>query len=875
MKRLTLYSIFVGCLLAVSGFLFSCSDLGWFAETECAVPDGERVVLEFMPSEVKRNLVRATDLKGTSFESEVEKLDLFVFDRNGNKVYDEQFLFEDNYPNQGQLVLNKSLTEFGQDQSYTLHLVANASSSFDRATIQTLDELLIATERNEQIHLTAIEGETRKRLVMYGASEPVVLNPSAGLTDNVHVQIPLVREAAKIILELVEGKKNGSEDFFQFDQGTTFRLGNLQATTRYIYSASELPGDELISTAFTSSCIDQSKVGQRDGDTIRIVTYAYPNNWNNEVAGRMTHIVVNIPYVGGSGNNNYYSIPITDAVELKANHVYTVQATIDAAGSSTDNIPKEIKGIYNVLQWVDHTVNIGGGDMPHYLTFDKDYLLMRGIRLDSVSFASSHEMEVVLDSAYFYNKYGELVSCKDNSDNTLLHIWRNSNNKSLEDSVRSITDIVTWKDYHGGFVRIECPMPLNNLPHRVRFIVRHKDCGVENCPLQSVIVFEQYPTEYISSYFGWHSYRDDFMGVTTFDNNGNPVNYTYPLSVTEKPTTPDWQKATTIKNLQTNAGKVVRLYVGPRVYYSGNDTVVDPNTVVRSYRAQRFNSDNNSGPGFFKSKVAKQPEDQDGSGTWWWARSWSTASSSSFNAPKISISQFGWRDGTFYLPTGESNNPRIYQINITSSKEPEYMIYPGYNQAEVPMDYDVTQPRLDENGYTVSTQENLRLVSPAFAVASRLGAVGATEDVTVEDETGKAVSQKVYKEKFHVVYLSTSEAERARSYEIAQEHCARYVEVYKQRDKNGKLIPGAPDIVLKDWRLPTPAELRILIYYEGKSDEKRDAMDYQLPANYFWTADPSGPVYNWNHSGDYNSTDVGLRCVHDMVELTGEIRSDY
>lgn len=885
MKRFALYVVLCTCMMTFAGLFSSCSD-ELDGIQPVLVPDGERIVLDFMPMGMpKGRALTDEEVQGIPFESEVEKLDIFVFDKDGKCAYHQQETYDKLFPNKGTIVLNRSLKTFIERMEYTLHLVANAGTTFDAKLISTLDELRIATERNEKIHLTTVEGETRKRFVMYGVSAPVMLNP-VGESTNREVTIELVREAAKIILELTEGEikdgaSAGTGKYFTFSGGTTFRLANLQATARYVYDAQDLPEVELIDTEMTSQCVNDVQEGANSPRTVTIVTYAYPNNWKTEVADNMTHLVVKLPYVGTDGNEiteNYYSIPITDKTELEANHIYKVSAVINAAGSGTDFTPKSIAGEYKVMEWVEHAINIDGDAEPHYLTFDKDYLLMRGIRVDSIGFASSHEMVVELKEAYFYNKYGER---KDVNDGNILHIWENYNKKDDKpaplDSMRAISDVVTWKDYHGDFVKIECPMPLNNLPHYVTFTVKHKDCGVENCNLQTTITLEQYPTEYISSYFGWHSYRDDFINVTTFNNDGNAnEDYDYPLDSRTI-------EATTIENLRTHPGKVVRLYKGPKVEYSnGRVSNVDPNVLQWSYRIQRATAGNNSGPGFFKSKVAKQPEEPDNG--IWWSNFWSNGTHSSFTEDKVSLSQFGWRDGSLNLPapTKQDFNPRIYQVSITSSKKPEYMIQETNGGKDVLMDYDVTQPRLTSEGYTDTDASNLRLVSPVFAVASRLGAVTSGEDITIEDRDGVAVPDNTPglpkgtdgkpTKLMRINYLDANDA--INSYDIAKEHCARYVEVYRQRDKNGNLILGTQDIVLDNWRLPTPAELRILIYYQGNPDANPDAMDYQLPANYFWTADPKEPIYNWNHTGNYSKTDVGLRCVHDMTKIMEQIQGN-
>ena len=52
------------------------------------------------------------------------------------------------------------------------------------------------------------------------------------------------------------------------------------------------------------------------------------------------------------------------------------------------------------------------------------------------------------------------------------------------------------------------------------------------------------------------------------------------------------------------------------------------------------------------------------------------------------------------------NNPRMYHVHVTATSS----------------EYIVGIPRLDDNGYTESSADNTRLVSPSFMIASQLGA---------------------------------------------------------------------------------------------------------------------------------------------------------
>ena len=124
------------------------------------------------------------------------------------------------------------------------------------------------------------------------------------------------------------------------------------------------------------------------------------------------------------------------------------------------------------------------------------------------------------------------------------------------------------------------------------------------------------------------------------------------------------------------------------------------------------------------------------------------------NKGKSKISYYYYnRNTSTKLSTDEiwsAGNARMYYVRITASSS----------------DYTVGRPKITENGITDPGADNAELVSPSFMIASQLGAVYEISSV-----------------------------------EMAASHCKQYVEVSKD---------GA---VYDDWRLPTKAELEIIIKF--------------------------------------------------------------
>ena len=176
------------------------------------------------------------------------------------------------------------------------------------------------------------------------------------------------------------------------------------------------------------------------------------------------------------------------------------------------------------------------------------------------------------------------------------------------------------------------------------------------------------------------------------------------------------------------------------------------------------------------------------------------------NRGKSNIYRYNWSrnsssvDGRYEsIYTGSSaGNARMYHVVISSTSS----------------EYTLGIPRLDAQGYTEGSAANNVIVSPSFMLASQLGALTNTV-----------------------------------SFEQARNHCLQYVETYK--DENGKAVH------LNDWRLPTRAELEIIIKYQYSSD----AMDEVIRRRGYWCADGE---YVYNEQG--LSGNGYIRCIRNAYD---------
>lgn len=167
-----------------------------------------------------------------------------------------------------------------------------------------------------------------------------------------------------------------------------------------------------------------------------------------------------------------------------------------------------------------------------------------------------------------------------------------------------------------------------------------------------------------------------------------------------------------------------------------------------------------------------------------------------------SWSQYGSTVNTNAGNLTSLDNARMYHVQITASSGK----------------YTIGIPKQDANGFTDDGEDNAELVSPSFMIASQLG---ATQPPT--------------------------------SVEQAERHCREYVEVHDPDND-----PDTDNAIHYDnWRLPTAAEIQIIIDFQYVENA---AMDEVLSGPSYWSA--TGQVNNPG-SGD-DGTQSAVRCIRDV-----------
>lgn len=164
-----------------------------------------------------------------------------------------------------------------------------------------------------------------------------------------------------------------------------------------------------------------------------------------------------------------------------------------------------------------------------------------------------------------------------------------------------------------------------------------------------------------------------------------------------------------------------------------------------------------------------------------------------------------YKNGNIYTFKNDNlrdyNNNRMYIIQVSSTKDSKY---------------NIAHPNINKSGYT-----NDEVVSPAFMIASQLGAV----------------------------YSSYFDQDKAK------EHCITYREVKKE---NGK------QVIYDGWRLPTKTEIQFIVDFQKESFKRNDNKEIK----------PIKPVlegakyYSLNNEPvktGYSSSGTFVRCVRDLT----------
>lgn len=757
------------------------------------------ITLDFKVPEV----MTRTEIADNEYESFMSHIDVIIYEYSAGiySPFHHERINVSGSPD-GKATISKTKRDFAENGEYRFYVIANstleASAYYDNnGNLLPHDVFRKLDQTDEYIHLSGIEfgvpGSIYPQMFLMdgiaymGVAEPatagniVINDPETG--DDVTIKVTLRRAAAKVQISISPSDDvKFTKELMALSNG--YMVRNMPVRTTLSAEGGYPLNDAGANPYWKSSSISQSPymemIPVTDGAgnivnyKIRLTLYCYSHTWQKEEAfGRGTSVVMMLPliYKGAEYVNNYYQISFSKKEGngdesyhlIKRNTYYDLRINLNAPGAEDFNEPEEIKDItYFTAPWEKIDLDISGENTVKYLKVNKEKIYMYNVADDNTSlyFSSSSPVtvELVPNSAYYYNKYNQKTTLR---------------NDQVDISASTESEAVS------GNIAVHSDVPTN-------YTIRYFQLKVTNEEgLTEIVDVEQYPLIYITNNLPWYSYRDDYYHRTTGGHRwtGNTTS-----------ATADGDQPTTYR------------YDGDHIVSIYTIDNVDVNTKTVRYTYSSATPDrNNGGTGWTVSKVRGNKVNNSENYT--------------INYYSFSYRSRKWSKNETRC---EDHNVRNYHVRMMASSG----------------EYTLGRPELDSYGYTSGDAENSKLVSPSFVIASRLGAVLSS-------------------------YSGLSGMSNDKKLIAFADHCKNYVEVDDVNDNKSD-----PVKIYDNWRLPTEAELKIIMDIQGTSGQNADAIDYLLNGAYYMSA--SGPVYNIKNSdgtkeldNPMDATDVAIRCVRD------------
>lgn len=802
MKNLKLY-IFL--LLTVLLSAASCTVLS--DETDMTAQGGA-IVLHFRTPDVA---VKGT-MADNACESYMSHLDVLIYEYDGAEY--TPFHYERvsvSATPTGKVSLHKTKEDFAADREYKFFVVANStldqSAYYKEENIIGYNDFLKLDQKDRLIHLSGVDHEIMNDnypqmflmdgVAYMGNTEPatpgrVVVN-DPGNSDDVVLKVVLRRAAAKILITIIPGDKVTFEQTLMA-RSEGYLIRNMPNRTTLAAEGGYPESEGGAKPYWESTTISQSpyfqmtKVkatvtdenGQKvevERDGVRLTAYCYSHQWEKDnVFEQGTSVVMMLPMV-------YQESADEKAVEYINNYY---QLSITNKQQIKRNTVYDLRIILNAPGAEDITTPETIEDIK-YFTAPWEVVDLPISGENEVKY-----LKVNKNKLYMYNISEDATSLYFSSSSaiTVQYVpgsayYYNKFNQKIQlgnssDEVKSIISGSTVQDATSGNISVKSAVPTN-------YTIRYFQLKVTNQEgMTEIIDVEQYPLIYITNNLPWYSYRDDYYYRTTGGHK--------------------WNGNTDVDTVTGDSPTTYR-YDGDHIVsvHTIDEVNVDTKEVRYTYTSVSSSS-NNGGTGWTVSKV----------------RGNKLNNSENYTINYYQFNRNWWGMWTKGETKCEDHNVRNYHVRMMASSK----------------DYTVGRPALDKYGYTAGDEDNAKLVSPSFVIASRLGAVLST-------------------------YSGLANMSNDKKLVAFADHCKNYVEVDDVNDDKKD-----PVEVYDNWRLPTEAELKIIMDIQGGSGDNAVAIDFLLNGGYYMSA--SGPVYNHkNNDGTVKLDDpmqaagVAIRCVRD------------
>lgn len=789
MKNLILYIL---SLLILSIGAVSCTDMS--DEMDLSGRD-DAIRLSFSTSGVS---VKGT-VEDNACESYMSHIDVVIYERKDSKYspFHHERIYVPSAPS-GTVSLHKTTNDFEENLPYIFYVVANStleeSSYYEDGNLIGHDDFLKLDQKDNMIHLSGVDHDIMNPhypqmflmdgVAYIGADEPenpgnIVVNDSKNVSDDVTLKVVLRRAAAKIILKIIPGDDvTFTPELMALSHGYLIR--NMPNRTTLVNNKTQQypVTDGGKNPYWESTTISQSpyfNLVKEDGKHVLYLTaYCYSHKWETGKVFEEGTSVVMMLPMKYKESENKEVEYINNYYQLSVTKNQLIKR----------NTVYDLRITLNAPGAEDITVPEEMRDIEYFTA-----------PWEVVDFSVSGEnvvkyLKVNKEKIYMYNIAEDNSSLYFSSSSAVdIEVVSNSvyylNKFSQKMTLGTNTD--EYKSISGstvdgavsGNITVKSAIPTNNTIRYFQLKITNKE------GLSEIVYVEQYPLIYITNNLPWYSYRDDYYYRTTGGHkwNGN---------VSSSPTSGDLPTT-----YQYDGDHIVSIYTIDNVD-------VNTKTVKYTYSSAAASS-SNGGTGWTVSKVRGNKQN---------------------NSEKYAINYYLFtyksRKWTKSTSSCETHNVRNYHVRMMASSD----------------NYTVARPALDEYGYTAGDEENSKLVSPSFVIASRLGAVLST-------------------------YSGLSSMSNDKKLVAFADHCKNYVEVDDVNDD-----AKDPVEVYDNWRLPTEAELKIIMNIQGKDGQNADAIDFLLNGGYYMSA--SGPVFNPKNTDSttelkdpMQATGVAIRCVRD------------
>ena len=805
----------------------------------------------------------------SALDNVIHYLDVFIFDsETGQLVPNCYFHFGDgsNIVNPVCLISGNWKNRFQDHETCDVYVIANlhihssgnnTASETDLEQIQTLSDLQQLVDEYKNIY-QSVSQDSKMPFTMSGYS---MLKPAE--SSNVYtISVELTRLAAKIEISL--------DLKFTTDQttinGTTYQyptnddIGQLQYSVHnYATNARVLPGNDdtfgytIASAAETS--LKFMDTDNSDNSVPKIIAYTYPTEWSNDIL-KETYVILNaqLKRTTDQGEdpqymNNYYKIPLRlstdDNKKLERNHWYKVKATITAKGNATPDKPVEVTNVqYEVAPWYDTNIDING-DTPLYLELSEYDVVMRNVDTYDLTFASSSQIvkdptdvtsqkaEIEIKEIYYKNKYGKKIDL--------------TNDENIID--------LSVKGGLNGHLVIHSPIPVNKTIRYITLTVKNaqydeSDQGTHSCI--KTVTIKQYPLEYITGISGLYSYLDENTGA--WPNDLYQLNYN--SWVVDKNTEP--QQYTINKSLKDSA--IVK----------GLNGHIGDNKEMKS----KFYVENNNGEGrIFRIDLSYLKDyEKVPAGTGKYNNVYTYEGKEKGNYT-ITATESAWGD---YIRDDKGNyieknvdGKGGYTLEIKNAGKNKgyyshsYISQQGGNYIRT-KDTDFIPNLvyyLEDNG-TAPNNQMYHVVITSTSGDYQLGRPIMSKDTDKKDivDPKNPDNDKLVSPSF--MLASQLGNSSTISWEDAKNQCKNYVEV------------GINGEVYDDWRLPTAAEINIIIKYQTddkvNTKDNRAVMDYVL--NYEGQSNPDYWVSRSNYFMHIPASGAGTLEKEESSEAEHRVR---